>query len=246
MDDIIERIYRTRSVVGRSGKVHALDSEVDRDEGRLLFEVIRDDPTVVKTLEVGCAYGLSSLHICAALLGRAGASHIIIDPHQTTQWDGAGIRNLEEAGVRFFRLVEAKSEFALPQLLLEQGEGSLDFVFIDGWHTFDHALLDGFYATRLLRTGGYLAVDDVSFPSVRRTVCYFSNYPCYQLFRALTGTPSWKRHLVQRVLSAFPGRRRARLWFGGLYRRVFKDTSLVVLQKVSEDHRNWDWHDDAF
>jgi predicted O-methyltransferase YrrM len=117
---------------------------------------------------------------------------------------------LEEAGIRFFNLVEIKSEFALPRIL-EQGEGSFDFIFIDGWHTFDHTLLDCFYATRLLRVGGYLAIDDVIFPAVRRVVDFVLNYPCYELFRSL-GT----------------------------------DLRMVVLKKISEDRRDWDWHDDKF
>ena len=125
-----------------------------------------------------------------------------------------GVKNLEEAGIRFFNLVEVKSEFALPRIL-EQGEGKFDFVFIDGWHTFDHTLLDCFYATRLLRVGGYLAIDDVIFKSVRRVVDFLLNYPCYELLRSL-------------------GR--------------VKDTDLrmVVLKKISEDTRSWDWHDDRF
>ena len=35
-----------------------------------------------------------------------------------------------------------------------------DFIFIDGWHTFDYTLVDMFYADRLLRIGGYLLIDD--------------------------------------------------------------------------------------
>jgi Methyltransferase domain len=69
----------------------------------------------VNTLEVGCAYGLSSLFICSALQERHGATHTIIDPYQNGY--GVGIRNLEDAGLRFFNLIENKSEFALPKLL---------------------------------------------------------------------------------------------------------------------------------
>ena len=33
-----------------------------------------------------------------------------------------------------------------------------------------------------------------------------------------------------------------------LYRRIFEDqgSRMVALKKVSEDNRNWDWHDEAF
>ena len=248
-DELIHRIYETRSVVGRSGETHYLHSEVDHEEGALLFNTIRDDPSIGETLEVGCGFGLSSLHICKALHGRTKASHTIIDPFQMTQWDGAGVKNLEEAGIRFFNLVELRSEFALPRIL-EQAEGKFDFIFIDGWHTFDHTLLDCFYATRLLRVGGYLAIDDVIFNSVRRVVDFLVNYPCYQVFRSLgrVKSRSWKRVVARTVLRLMPVRMPAELFSRKVYRGIFEDTDLrmVALKKISEDSRSWDWHDDTF
>ena len=248
-DELIHRIYETRSVVGRSGEAHYLHSEVDHEEGALLFNTIRDDPSIVETLEVGCGFGLSSLHICKALHGRTKASHTIIDPFQMTQWDGAGIKNLEEAGIRFFNLVEVRSEFALPRIL-EQAEGKFDFIFIDGWHTFDHTLLDCFYATRLLRVGGYLAIDDVIFDAVRRVVDFLLNYPCYELFRSLgrVKSKSWKRLGARTVLSLTPARIQAELFSRRVGRWIFEDSDLrmVVLKKTSEDARDWYWHDDRF
>lgn len=247
-DELIHRIYETRSVVGRSGEAHYLHSEVDHEEGALLFNTIRDDLSIVETLEVGCGYGLSSLHICKALQSRTRASHTIIDPFQT-DWDSVGVKNLEEAGIRFFNLVEVKSEFALPRIL-EQGGGRFDFIFIDGWHTFDHTLLDCFYATQLLRVGGYLAIDDVIFPAVRRVVDFLLNYPCYELFRSLgrVKSRSWKRVVARPVLSLISPRMLAELFSRKVCRWIYEDTDLrmVVLKKISEDRRNWDWHDDKF
>ena len=42
----------------------------------------RGDSSITQTLEVGYAYGLSSLHICSAIQGRKNAHHTIIDPFQ--------------------------------------------------------------------------------------------------------------------------------------------------------------------
>lgn len=179
--DYIQNIYHTRKVVGPSGIESPLHSEIDAQEGELLYNTIHNDPSVKKTLEVGCAFGLSSLHICAGLHGRAGAHHTIVDPNQTG-WGSVGVTNLKRCGVDYFQLVEEKSEFALPRLL-QGNEGTYDFVFVDGWHTFDHTLLDCFYATRLLRVGGYLLVDDVwNFPGINRVIGYIGSYPCYQHF----------------------------------------------------------------
>jgi predicted O-methyltransferase YrrM len=249
MRQIIEKIYEKGSVIGQSGQVHKLHSAISREEGAFIYSIIQDDPAIRRTLEVGCAFGLSSLHICAAIRDREGASHTIIDPFQNTQWDAVGIKNLETAGIDFFKLLETKSEFALPQLL-EKHEDQFDFIFIDGWHTFDHTLLDCFYATRLLRIGGVLTIDDVSFPSVRRVVDFLRNYPCYEElgFVGHAVPKTWKR-VVARAL-AWPIKRRT--WAGILdrikLRKVFDDRAIemIALRKIKEDTRNWDWHVDQF
>ena len=249
MNETIQHIYETGTVVGQSGQIHKLHSAIDRQEGQFLFNIIHDDPQVRQTLEVGCAYGLSSLYICSALQGRTGAFHTIIDPFQNTDWDGVGIRNLKEAGFSAFNLIKVRSEFALPRLL-EQQESQFDFIFIDGWHTFDHTLVDCFYATRLLRVGGYLVVDDVSFTSIRRVIDFVSNYPCYKLYDQVNDKASktLKKIVAKSLMFPIPRRLWARVIKRNLYHRVFEEqtTRMVALKKVTEDHRNWDWHDDAF
>lgn len=249
MEQFVKKIYEEGSVVGMSGNVHRLHSGIDKEEGSFLFSTINNDPTIRKTLEVGCAYGLSSLRICSATRHRKGASHTIIDPFQNVHWDGAGIRNLEKMGIDFFNLIEIKSEFALPQLL-EQHEAQLDFIFIDGWHTFDHTMLDCFYATRLLRIGGVLAIDDVSFPSVRRVVDYLKNYPCYEEHGSVGNAipKTLKRIFARMLLSPVERKRWSRILSLNLYRRIFddRDIRMIALKKVREDSRNWNWHVDTF
>ncbi len=55
---------------------------------------------------MGCAYGLSALHICGALKGREGAHHVIVDPFQNTTWRGIGLENLRREGIDFVELIE--------------------------------------------------------------------------------------------------------------------------------------------
>jgi len=249
MKRIIDKIYEDGAVTGRSGAIHKLHSEIDSEEGQFLFRTIENDPSVKRTLEVGCGYGLSSLHICAALSGRQGATHTIIDPFQNTQWDGVGTKNLEDAGIDFFELVETKSEFALPRLL-ENGEGQYDFIFVDGWHTFDHALLDSFYATRLLRVGGYLTLDDANWPSLNRVASYLKNYPCYEVHDSLGDDwpNSQKKIAVRALISPVSTDTWKKVLHPSLHRRIFekKSTRMIALKKVAEDTRSWDWHADTF
>lgn len=245
MRSIIEEIYAGQRVKGSSGMEHRLHSAVDPEEGQFLERIIKADPTIKRTLEVGCAYGLSSLHICAGLWGRPAARHTILDPFQDSQWDGAGIRNLEEAGVDYFEWLEEVSEIALPRLL-EEREGGYDLVFVDGWHTLDHTLLDCFYATRLLRTGGYLVVDDITLPPVRRALGYVARYPCYKVVGALSAeqSPTLRLRLLRSLLGAIPANQRRALLHPDFEHRLFGDRTvrMMALQKVSADTRSWDWY----
>ena len=249
MNPIIEKIFETETVVGRSGKIHPLRGGIDRQEGEFLYKIIQDDPAIHKTLEIGCACGISSMYICAATKNRPNASHTIIDPNQTVKWDAIGITNLETSGFVHFKLIELKSEFALPRLLQEQ-EGPFDFIFIDGWHTFDHTLLDCFYATRLLRVGGILAIDDVNYPAIKRVIEFIKTYPCYKEHGAIgkVRKKNWKRNARRLLLAPFPQRTWARILHPSRYRKIFHDRveRMVALKKIKEDERSWDWHDDGF
>jgi len=249
MESFIKKIFDTAEVTGRSGKVYKLDYSIDLDEAKLISGIISGDASVTKTLEVGCAYGISSLVICSAIKDREGASHTIIDPFQSVEWDEVGIRNLEEAGFGFFNLIEKRSEFALPDLAESMRDG-FDLVFIDGWHTFDHTLVDCFYATRLLRVGGYLVIDDAGFPSVRRVVDYLVNYPCYELCGSVNLKKKKKvRPMILRgLMYPVPREFWAKALSPSYYRWIFEDhlPDMVALKKVTEDGRNWDWHCDRF
>lgn len=244
--EVLEATHQARTrVTGKSGRSHEVHSAIDPEEERFLEQIIAADPSVHRTLEVGCAYGIASLRICKAIQSRAGASHVILDPFQHSQWDGAGVRGLEEAGINFFKLLEERSEFALPRLAEEDPE-SYDLVFIDGWHTFDHTLIDCFYATRLLRVGGYLVVDDMVLPAVRRVVQYLAEYPCYRFHCSLNGPeqPTYRLRLLRWLGSLFSGIRDGGLLHADLQHRLFgsRTTRMVALQKTGPDARNWDWY----
>jgi len=139
---VLERILTTRTVTDGSTVLPLshpdfpnLPVHMDEREGRMLERVIAAVRPAV-SLEIGFAYGVSTLFICGALAAAcAVATHIVMDPHQSTQWRGIGLRNVREAGyagmVRFY---EEQSEFVLPRLLAEGIK--VDFALIDGWHTF--------------------------------------------------------------------------------------------------------------
>ena len=269
-EPVIDEIFETGQVVGRDGRSHEPRSSIAREEGWFLFSIIRSDPTIARTLEVGCGHGISSLYICAGLRDRPEALHTIIDPWQSAprpggiDWAGVGAFNLERQGHRNHRLIEAGSEVVLPRLLTE-GEGNFDFVFIDGRHTFDHTMLDCFYATRLLRVEGILAIHDAWMPAVGRAVEFLRNYPCYadyalpadrvQVPPAADGSmvnPSTTLDRARKLLESLLGGNQyaRRIALGTLVRRARGSwpagtfQNLAVLRKTEDDRRGAAWHVD--
>jgi predicted O-methyltransferase YrrM len=178
---LIEKIFITNQIEDENGNSFKLAGSIDRSEGNYINSIINENKTIVKTLEIGCGYGISSLFICSALSCRENALHTIIDPFQYTDYYGIGISNLKNSECKNFRLILEPSEFALPELARTQ-TSSFDFILIDGWHTFDHTMLDLFYSNLLLKVGGYLVIDDCRLPSVASAVSYFSRYPAYKKF----------------------------------------------------------------
>src|SRR5499427_5329093 len=79
MNEILQAILASKKVTTDSGIERPLDYNIDSAEGEFVQSLIRKHrPRVV--LEVGCAYGISSLYIGEALREHGGSKHIIIDP----------------------------------------------------------------------------------------------------------------------------------------------------------------------
>jgi predicted O-methyltransferase YrrM len=243
MNKIIEEIYQTGVVCDEFGNEYKMNSNVDRAEGEFIFQLISSDPDIRKTLEIGCAYGLSSLYICSALDEKDSPKHIIVDPYQNNNWHGIGVSNLKRAGFDFFELIEKPSEFFLPELVQNES-GTFDMVFIDGWHTFDHTLLDLFYANRLIRVGGYIVIDDCNLSSVAKAVSYILKYPAYKLQNQCLSKQTLRRRLGNILKTVIPPTIAGHILPQNLYDRYYGRTiysSMVALKKVANDKRSWNW-----
>lgn len=249
MDDLLKSIFSEKAIY-LEGKKYDLNSNIDIEEGEFLKKCIKSIEAK-KTIEIGCAQGISSLFICDELKSNNTSHHTIIDPFQTTDWESVGIRNLQRAGFSNFELIEKPSEIALPQLLSENR--IYDLAFIDGWHTFDHTLLDFFYLNRMLRVGGIMIIDDVGMPAVKKAIRYIMKYPAYKFF----GNSGVVKETVSRRILNFIYKLLSPITkiLGNKVRsEIFQDSflkpdgklrvnsSMVALVKVSEDDRPWNWY----
>jgi len=178
MNEVLEEILRTGKVKSPDGEL--LDAEpvsIPEEKGEFLQKII-NDLRPASTLEVGLAYGVSTLFICDALKDENNR-HIVIDPSQQESWKNIGLNNLRNAGyekmIEFYALPSYR---ALPQL--EAQGRRLDFAFIDGWHTFDYALVDFFFIDRMLKVGGIVVLDDTDWTAIRKLCRYIATNHAYK------------------------------------------------------------------
>jgi predicted O-methyltransferase YrrM len=250
IEPLIETILRTGQVTADDGATLPLGGHIDSIEGAFIARLIENlQPT--STLEIGCAYGISSLFICDTLRRlNPAARHTIIDPHESTLYRGIGVTNLRRAELNNFDLIEDRSQFVLPKLVDQ--ERRFQFALIDGYHTFDGTLNDFYYIDMLTPVGAIVVFDDVQMPPINRCVRYVLEYPNYKVVGSVNPPtrPLWKRAVV-RVADGMAAVLRTSLRGAG--HRIFNEEflrpdrhlgisgSMVALQKISTEARGWDW-----
>jgi predicted O-methyltransferase YrrM len=251
MNDILGDVLARQKVSTPDGNEVELHSAIDIKEVEFLSQLIKRYQ-ISKTLEVGCAMGVSSLAICEAIAENSSDSHhIIIDPFQSSDWKNIGIHQLQRAGFVNYDLLEEPSEFALPRLVQQQC--SIDLAFIDGWHTFDHTLIDFFYINCMLKPGGIVIVDDVGMPAVKRVMRMIHTYPAYQFIGNVPERMSGRGRAVEhfksflRPIAKTLGRQISGQIFDSSVvlsnERLGLISSVAAFQKISDDNRPWNWYE---
>ena len=243
MHPYCEKILQSGSMKTPDGSVVEINSQISTSEGLFLQQLVKEIKPQL-SLEIGVAFGISSMFICDELHRIGAKKHIAIDlgPVKKTGSDeldrfGLGLLNLERCG--YGHLVEPyamPSEIALPDLL-RRGQ-RLQFAFIDGWHSFDHALVDFFYINKMLDVGGVVAFHDAGHPNIRKLLKYILTYPSYQIFREIRQPKavfSTQRKGVEKMI--------AYVLF--LTRQLYPyRPTCVALEKICEDTRDWTWFRD--
>jgi predicted O-methyltransferase YrrM len=244
---LLEEILRKGEVRSAEGTPIKLHSAITAAEGAFLQQLIAQKRPEV-SLEIGLAFGVSALFICEGLSKAGGKRHIVIDPSQESGWHGIGLRHLREAGFEpLIEFYQQESQSALPNLVAEGVR--IDFAFIDGWHTFDHVLVDFFYIDRLLRVGGVVAFDDASWPAIHRVCRYIATNRQYRFCGEVGGRKS--KRLAEHML-CWLSRRSATV--RRIVRSKFsepddglgfsRDSDLIAFEKISDDTRSWDFDRD--
>jgi predicted O-methyltransferase YrrM len=177
-------MYENHPQPGSDGLLHEMDkiTRISIEQGHLLAKLhALIKPKV--SIEIGLAYGFSTLFILdASFQTNCAGRHIAVDPFQETMWHGIGHQAVKELNFDSkFELIPETSVVALTDLCKKGVKA--DYIYIDGAHTFDYALVDFFCSNQLLNVGGILIFDDLWMPSIQKVASFIrANISSYQEF----------------------------------------------------------------
>src|SRR5688572_39604 len=175
---ILREMLEGRTAYTSAGERVPLHSDIRPEYAEALYQtILRLRPSVA--IEVGMAFGVASLAILSALRdGQADGKLISIDPMQSSQWKGGGVTAVAKAGLSDRHvLFEDYDHSVLPRLLASGYR--VGFAYVDGWHTFDYALLDWWYIDKMLPVGGVVGLNDCGWPAVEKVIRFMLTHRKY-------------------------------------------------------------------
>jgi predicted O-methyltransferase YrrM len=243
MNRLLEEVLDSKSFLTKDNRRIAIHSETDRNQCAFLQKLIADNK-FESSIEIGFAYGISALAITEAIANNNG-KHLIIDKFENSDWEGVGLELIDQAG--YSDKIEFREEFCyrvLPKLL-EEGR-KFNFAYIDSTKQLDWLMVDFFYIDKLLVKNGIIVFDDVTFPGIRKLLRYISQFPDYKVYDTFPENKkvSLKRKALS-LLNLLP--RKEKYLKEDVILSDYQlgiNTHCVAIQKLDDDHRNWDWHKD--
>jgi len=127
------------------------------------------------TLEVGG--GQSTV-----LISSKVKKHYCVNPDVTANQLIRQYLEKHGRGTENLVFIEDSSDSALPVLKIDD---KLDFVFLDGNHSFPLPFIDWFYSNKLLKVGGIMVIDNVEINAVRYLDEYLQGEPAYRLLKRI-------------------------------------------------------------
>ncbi|OVE73792.1 hypothetical protein BVX94_02830 [bacterium B17] len=212
-NDVLTQLYDKGTVTDADGSEIKAHSYIPRENAEALYKtILANKPTCV--IEVGMCMAVSSIAILSALRENGHGKLISIDPNQNTDVNGIGLLNIKKSGLdHLHELMEMPSHQALPKLLSRNK--SIDFAYIDGWHTFDYTLVDFFYIDKMLGEKGIVGFNDCGWRSVHKVLkflishrhyreldvglkrTYKARNPLFSIIKRLEGRVSTDRYFVK-------------------------------------------------
>ena len=143
-----------------------------------LFELLKDKD-ILLGVEIGCDEGITSEFLVKNLPQLFLHS---IDPYdEYIDWNGSTVRSRNDVYINTINKMTKYDNFKLHKIssdyaFSEFEDDSLDFIFIDGIHTYDQVLKDcKNYYSKVKSSGIFAGHDFNMIPNVRQAVIDFAN-----------------------------------------------------------------------
>jgi len=173
-------LYGGAPQIGSDGSSYALDQSVrvSPEQGMYIYDLCRTVKPK-RTMEIGFAYGFSTLFFLAGHKANGGGRHIAIDPDECSYWHGIGLQKSRDVGLgEWLRWVEDRSILAVAALYREGLR--FEVIYVDGNHRFDDVLADFTLCDLVCADGGYIILDDMWMQSIQKVVAFIDrNRPNY-------------------------------------------------------------------
>lgn len=175
---IIDEIFIEGKVQHPDGNFLKVGANISVKNSYALRQLIQQrQPKLV--VEIGMAYGVSTLSILSELDKNDNGRLISIDPY--IGWPTGrlvALHRIQRAGVahRHSHMHMCSYE-ALPKLLTDNMRP--DLIYIDGNHNFDYVFTDFFFSDKLLGVGGIIAFNDAGWRSVYKVIRFLKKYRKY-------------------------------------------------------------------
>lgn len=243
MHPLLENIFLTKKFLSSKGETIRVSSETPKAQCLFLKKIINDN-NFKNTLEIGLAYGVSTLAILEEVAKKNGR-HCAIDKFENDGWEGYGLDLIQQAGYsEYLDFIDKYCYEALPELMLAGKK--FDFAYIDSTKQFDWLMLNFFYIDKLLVKGGIVVFDDVVFPGIRKLLRYVSRFPNYKIYAQFPqNSPDSAFMPLAKLLRLLP--KSKRVLKSDLFvtdHELGVNAACIALQKIDDDKRKWDWHVD--
>jgi predicted O-methyltransferase YrrM len=158
-------MYRGEPQRGADGQLHPIDDNtlIAPLQGIEMYDLYREWKPKA-SLEIGMAYGYSSLFFAAAIAKNGFGQHTAIDPFEHSHWHGIGLERLRAVGAEV-KFREERDIHAATHL----AGRTFDLIYIDGNHRFDDVVDFTLFAPL---TSRHILFDDMWLPSVRAVVSF--------------------------------------------------------------------------
>ncbi len=246
MIPLLTEIFNSGKVFDEQGRSYDLHSHTRPEQCAFLQKIIKEIKPK-RSLEIGLAYGISTLAILEALSSTSNQfHHTIVDPYQSKYWHSIGLEYIKKSGLGEQVTFYEKFSFEILPDLCKKGE-RLQFAYIDSTKVFDILLVDFFFITRMLDINGVIVLDDCSFPGIRKLARFIAMHPSFKVLDAFGAD---KNSMKRKMLFSFDNGMIKLIPFKKKMFPVhnFKtdnqlnvDYHCIAFQKIGEDNRNWDW-----